>query len=123
MLKTLIKSKSEDVLWQAAGMIHNLMGYDVCKKVMVSGAESSLRFSVVTIYIQISRGVTAFIFELASSGFKSVRHLCSASLHMMQDNLPDMEDPAVLQLLWCLLEADGTLHSRTMAVCLTVELL
>ena len=26
---------------------------------------------------------------------------------MMQENLPDIEDPAVLQLLWCLLEADG----------------
>lgn len=38
----------------------------------------------------------------------SVRYVCSASLHLLQGQiLSDMEDPAVLQLLWCLLEADG----------------
>ena len=49
----------------------------------------------------------ALIFEVAGSGYETVRHVCSATLHTVQDAIPDMEDPAVLQLLLCLLEVDG----------------
>ena len=35
VLKELIKSKNEDVLWQTAGMIYNIMQVDVCLKKML----------------------------------------------------------------------------------------
>lgn len=57
--------------------------------------------------IVIHRGAVTLIFELAASNYMSVRHVCSACLHMAPENMPDMEDPAVLKLVLCLLEADA----------------
>ena len=53
-----------------------------------------------------------FIFELAATNFVSVRHVCSACIHMVPDSMPDMEDPLVLQLILCLLDADGEKHAE-----------
>lgn len=84
-----IHSLSQDVLWQAAGVIYNLMSAEESKKVILH------------------RGAIALIFDLAASGLTSVRHVCSSSLHMAPNDMPDMEDPAVLSLVLCLLDADG----------------
>lgn len=89
VLKALAKSKHEDVLWQTSGVLYNVMGFEPCRAVMLG------------------KGVTTLIFEIASSGYESVRHVCSATLHMIQEHISDMEDPAVLDLLLCLLEVDG----------------
>lgn len=95
VLKTLLKSKHEDVLWQTAGTLYNLM----------HETEYSLR-------TLLERGLVTFIFEIAASGFESVKHVCSACLHMIPDNLPNMEDPLVLELVLCLLEAEGDKFSE-----------
>jgi hypothetical protein len=89
VLKSLTLSRQEDVLWQAAGAVYNVLGYESCQKLLLS------------------KGILTYIFRLAYAGHATVRHLCSASLHLLQAQLPDMEDPKVLQLLWCLLEGDG----------------
>ena len=89
VLKELIKSKNEDVLWQTAGMIYNIMQVDVCLKKMLE------------------RGLIQCIFDLAASGFDNVKHVCSACLHMVPESMPNMEDPIALELVLCLLEAQG----------------
>lgn len=94
ILKALAKSTNEDVLWQTAGIIYNIMSVEECKIVMVE------------------RGIVPLIFEIAGSNFLEVRHVCSASLHMISTNIPDMEDPAVLALVLCLLDADGDRFSE-----------
>lgn len=94
VLKELIKSKNEDVLWQTAGMIYNIMQVDVCLKKMLE------------------RGLIQFIFDLAASGFDNVKHVCSACLHMVPESMPNMEDPIALELVLCLLEAQGDKFSE-----------
>ena len=89
LLKSLSTSNDEDVLWQVAGVVYNMMSLDDCKPLLIS------------------RGIINSIFEIASSGYSSVRQVCSACLHMVPDDMPDMDDPNVLQLVLCLLEADG----------------
>lgn len=88
VLKTLVKSRNEDVLWEAAGIVYNLMSIPECRQVMLQ------------------RNAIPLLFEIASSGYISVRHICSACLHMVPDNMPNMEDPEVLQLVLCLLEVE-----------------
>eukprot|EP01032_Pedospumella_encystans_P013724 gene13724-15786_t len=89
VFKSLIKSKNEDVLWQTAGVMYNLMGVEYCLKILLE------------------RSLVSLIFEIASSGYASVKHVCSACLHMIPDHMPNMEDPVVLELVLCLLEAEG----------------
>jgi len=94
VLRALGKSNNEDVLWQAAGICYNILHAEECRKSFLA------------------RGAMTFIFELASSNFVSVRHVCSACIHMVPDSMPDMEDPLVLQLILCLLDADGEKHAE-----------
>lgn len=94
VLKELIKSKNEDVLWQTAGAIHNIMHNESCLKKLL---EHNL--------IQI-------IFDIASSGYSHVKHVCSACLHMIPDSMPNLEDPMALELVLCLLEAEGDKFSE-----------
>jgi hypothetical protein len=89
VLKSLAKSLNEDVLLQASAVLYELMGFPECKKILLG------------------KGVIGLIFEIATSGFTAVRHVCSACLHMAPEDLPDMGDPAVLDLVLCLLEAEG----------------
>lgn len=35
VLKTLVRSRHPEVLWQAAGIIHNLLTFEACKKTLV----------------------------------------------------------------------------------------
>lgn len=94
VIKALIKSKNEDVLWQTAGALYNLMQIEQCLKLLLKG------------------GLVSFIFEIASSGYESVKHVCSACLHMVPENMPNMEDPLVLELVLALLEAQGDKFSE-----------
>lgn len=89
VLHALVKSRNEDVLWEAAGILYNLMSIDECKQVMLQ------------------RNAIQLIFDIASSNYTNVRHICSACLHMSPDHMPNMEDPEVLQLVLCLLEVDS----------------
>ena len=89
VIKALIKSQNEDVLWQTAAVLYNLMQIDVCTKILLE------------------KGLISYIFDLAASNYNSVRHVCSACLHLIPNNMPSMDDPEVLQLVLCLLEADG----------------
>jgi hypothetical protein len=94
VFKCLIKSKNEDVLWQTAGVMYNLMGIEHCLKVLLD------------------RNLVSLIFEIANSGYPSVKHVCSACLHMIPEHMPNMEDPVVLELVLCLLEAQGDKFSE-----------
>lgn len=94
VLKTLTKSKNEDVLWQTAGMIFNIMQVESCLKKFLE------------------RGLVATIFELAASGYAHVKHVCSACLHMIPEHIPNMDDPLSLELVLCLLEAEGDKFSE-----------
>ena len=94
VFKCLIKSKNEDVLWQTAGVMYNLMGIEYCLRVLLE------------------RNLVGLIFEIAASGFPSVKHVCSACLHMIPEHMPNMEDPVVLELVLCLLEAEGDKFSE-----------
>jgi len=89
VIKALIKSKNEDVLWQTAAVLYNLMMIDSCTKILLE------------------KGLISYIFDLAASNYETVRHVCSACLHLIPNNMPSMDDPVVLQLVLCLLEADG----------------
>lgn len=89
VLKSLTLSRHEDVLMQAAGAVYNVLSYEPCQKILLS------------------KGILTYVFRLANAGHATVRHVCSASLHLLQTQLPDMEDPMVLELLWSLLEGDG----------------
>ena len=89
VLKSLATSNDEDVLWQTAGIVYNLMSIEDCKVILLT------------------RGIIGILFEIASSNYTSVRHVCSACLHMVPDEMPDMDDPNVLSLVLCLLDADG----------------
>lgn len=94
VFKSLIKSKNEDVLWQTAGVMYNLMGIEYCLKILLD------------------RNLVNLIFEIAASGYPSVKHVCSACLHMIPEHMPNMEDPVVLELVLCLLEAEGDKFSE-----------
>lgn len=99
VLKALIKSTSEDVLYNTAVVIYNLLN---CSASVVADCRATL----------LRRGVIQLIFDLAASGYMSVRHICSASLHSVADHIPESDDPAVLQLIMCLLDADGDQFSQ-----------
>lgn len=94
VLKELVKSKNEDVLWQTAGLVYNIMHVESCRKKLLE------------------RGLIATIFELAASGYDHVKHVCSACLHMIPDSLPNIDDPMALELVLCLLEAQGDKFSE-----------
>ena len=64
VLNTLVKSRNEDVLFEAAGILYNLMSIEECKKVMLQ------------------RNAIQLIFEIASCNYTPVKHICSACLHM-----------------------------------------
>lgn len=91
IMKALNKTTNLDVLSQTAAIVYNLLAIDECKTIMLK------------------RGIIDFIFEVAKCGVESVRHICSACLHMAPDNMPDLENPEVLSLVMCLLDADGDL--------------
>lgn len=94
VLKELSRSKNEDVLWQTAGMLYNIMHVEASRKKLLG------------------RGLIATIFELAASGYDHVKHVCSACLHMVPDSLPNIDDPMALDLILCLLEAQGDKFSE-----------
>jgi len=90
IFRALSRSSNEDVQWQAAGALYNMLS--------VAEAQESL----------LSRGVIQLLLELAAGGYTSVRHVCSACLHLCPpESMPDLSDPAALQLVLCLLEVDG----------------
>ena len=89
IMKELARSADQAVLWTSASIIFNLMGIDECKAIMID------------------RGVIALLFDIAACNIPAVQHVCSACLHMAPDDMPDMDDPAVLHLVMCLLDADG----------------
>ena len=88
VLKALARSPKEEVLQHVIGTVYNLLTVEECK---------------VTV---IKHHVIKIIFELAACGFISVRHVCSSCLHMAPEAIPDMSDPAVLELVLCLLGTD-----------------
>ena len=94
IMKALIKTTHLDVLSQIAAFIYNLLAIDECKAIMLK------------------RGVIDLVFDVARCGVESVRHICSACLHMCPDDMPDMENPEVLSLVMCLLEADGDMFGE-----------
>jgi hypothetical protein len=100
VLKVLSRSTSEDVLWQCAGVCYNILHSPECRKAFLA------------------RGAMTLIFELAATNYTSVRHVCSACVHMVPEAMPDMEDPLVLQLILCLLDADGEKHAELGERCL-----
>lgn len=64
VLHALVKSRNEDVLFEAAGIMYNIMSIEECKEIMLQ------------------RNAISLIFEIASSNYTHVRHICSACLHM-----------------------------------------
>ncbi len=87
-------------MWQAAGVCYNILTFESCRKGFLA------------------RGAISIIFELAASDFTSVRHVCSACIHIVPEHLPNLEDPVVLQLILCLLDADGAKQSELGEKCL-----
>ena len=97
VLKVLARSDNEDILWHTAAAVLNILKDESSRSDMVK------------------RGITAIIFSLANggNGYTSVRYICSACLHTIPDSLPDMNDPSVLPLVLCLLDAhDSDLDTR-----------
>lgn len=113
VFRLLLKSTNDEVLWTSIvtiyNMLHppNLAGVDVneattaTKKLMAFAQDCKLTM--------VRRGVIQLIFDLAATGIENVRHLCSAALHCVADHIPDSDDPVVLQLIMCLLDAEGEL--------------
>ena len=96
ILKALItKTTNLDVLAQVAAVIYNILAIDECRVIMLK------------------RGVIELIFDVAKCGVDTIRHICSACLHMCPDDMPDMENPEVLSLVMCLLDADGDVDDGT----------
>jgi hypothetical protein len=90
VMKALQHSENEDVQWQLSGSIYNML--------QVEEAQEGL----------LEKGVVGLLLELAGGGYTSVRHVCSACLHMCpSEYMPDLSDPAALSLVLCLLEVDG----------------
>jgi hypothetical protein len=90
VMKALQRSENEDVQWQLSGGIYNML--------QVEEAQEGL----------LEKGVVGLLLELAAGGYTSVRHVCSACLHMCpSEYMPDLSDPAALSLVLCLLEVDG----------------
>ncbi len=90
VLRALGLSTNEDVLWQVSGAMYNMLG--------VPESQEQL----------LNVGGVGMLLDLAASGYTSVRHVCSACLHMCPpDAMPDLSDPAALSLVLCLLEVDG----------------
>ena len=84
------RSTNEDVQWQAAGTVYNILSVPESQPDMLA------------------RGVIQLLLDLAAGGYTGVRHVCSACLHLCPpENMPDLSDPAALQLVLCLLEVDG----------------
>lgn len=75
-------------------MIYNIMQVESCLKKFLE------------------RGLIGYIFDLAASGYSHVKHVCSACLHMVPEHIPNMEDPLSLELVLCLLEAEGDKFSE-----------
>ena len=59
------------MLFEAAGILYNLMSIEECKKVMLQ------------------RNAIQLIFEIASCNYTPVRHICSACLHMAPGECDD----------------------------------
>eukprot|EP00605_Chrysophyceae_sp_TOSAG23-4_P002036 GSChrysophyteH1.ASY1.ANO1.2255.1 assembled CDS len=90
VIKALGASTNEDVLWQVSGTMYNILGVPESQEQILNV------------------GGVGMLLDLAASGYTSVRHVCSACLHMCPpDAMPDLSDPAALSLVLCLLEVDG----------------
>eukprot|EP00607_Mallomonas_marina_P007273 CAMPEP_0182418430 /NCGR_PEP_ID=MMETSP1167-20130531/2868_1 /TAXON_ID=2988 /ORGANISM="Mallomonas Sp, Strain CCMP3275" /LENGTH=782 /DNA_ID=CAMNT_0024592639 /DNA_START=430 /DNA_END=2778 /DNA_ORIENTATION=- len=94
VLRAFSKSTNEDVLWQTAAVLYNLLNTPTSVDVMLR------------------RGAVPLVMDLATSGHGSVRHLCSACLHAVPESIPDPENTAVLELIMCLLDADVNVFSE-----------
>jgi hypothetical protein len=91
IMQELAKSVNEDCLVITATIVYNLISMDECRPTLVK------------------RGGIPLIFQLAASNYESVRHICSASLHMAPDDMPDLEDEETLALVMALLDVKGDL--------------
>ena len=90
VMKALQNSENEDVQWQVSGSLYNML--------QVEEAQEGL----------LEKGAVGLLLDLAAGGYTSVRHVCSACLHMCPpEYMPDLSDPAALSLVLCLLEVDG----------------
>ena len=90
ILRCLARSTNEDVQWQAAGVVYNILSFPEAQPDLLS------------------RGVIQLLLDLAAGGYQSVNHVCSACLHLCPpENMPDLSDPAALALVLCLLEVEG----------------
>ena len=82
VMKALQNSENEDVQWQVSGSLYNML--------QVGEAQVGL----------LEKGAVGLLLELAAGGYTSVRHVCSACLHMCPpDYMPDLSDPAALSLV------------------------
>jgi hypothetical protein len=90
VMRALASSNHEDIQWQVSGAIYNMLNVPESQELLLSV------------------GAVGLLLDLAGSGYTSVRHVCSACLHMCpSDHMPDLSDPAALSLVLCLLEVDG----------------
>ena len=90
VMRALTAGNNEDVQWQVSGAVYNMLGVKEAQELILT------------------LGVVGLLLDLAAAGHTSVRHVCSACLHMCPpENMPDLSDPAALSLVLCLLEVDG----------------
>lgn len=111
VIKTLLKSGNEDVLWHTAVVLYNLLNPPSAIKNLetdqyVGGKKMEMMVNDLRATL-LKRQIIQLIFDVAATGTDSVRHLCSACLHSVADHIPNSDDPAVLQLIMCLLDAEG----------------
>ena len=111
VIKTLLKSGNEDVLWHTAVVLYNLLNPPTAIKNLetdayVGGKKMEMMVTDLRATL-LKRQIIQLIFDVAATGTDSVRHLCSACLHSVADHIPNSDDPAVLQLIMCLLDAEG----------------
>jgi len=111
IIKTLLKSGNEDVLWHTAVVLYNLLNPPTAIKNLetdqyVGGKKMEMMVNDLRATL-LKRQIIQLIFDVAATGTDSVRHLCSACLHSVADHIPNSDDPAVLQLIMCLLDAEG----------------
>ena len=111
VIKTLMKSGNEEVLWHTAVVLYNLLNpptaiKDIETDAYVGGKKMEMMVNDLRETL-LKRQVVNLIFDVAATGTDPVRHLCSACLHSVADHIPNSDDPAVLQLIMCLLDAEG----------------
>eukprot|EP00602_Paraphysomonas_sp_CaronLab_P009882 CAMPEP_0185036078 /NCGR_PEP_ID=MMETSP1103-20130426/28517_1 /TAXON_ID=36769 /ORGANISM="Paraphysomonas bandaiensis, Strain Caron Lab Isolate" /LENGTH=1549 /DNA_ID=CAMNT_0027573461 /DNA_START=157 /DNA_END=4806 /DNA_ORIENTATION=- len=110
VIKVLCKSTNDDVLWQTAVVVYNMLNSPSVVRAPDGSILGGKKVEVLSRDCKdtlLKRGVIQIIFDLAATGSDSVKHLCSASLHSVAEHIPNSDDPAVLQLIMALLDADG----------------